>query len=148
MRGWTSPLENVCTSTVGSGWASVRLLWSYEIMPANTGKFVVANVWPGRVPVRNVPVSGPFNSLVNVRSGATLYVNDAWKLFEVAPQLWKGLSEWVTLTERPCRVPVPSPLKVRTPCTLNEKTNRPPIGIRSLVNPPSPARQVASPVKA
>src|SRR5712691_7606855 len=147
MRYWTSPLEYVITSTVGSSEASVRLLRSSEIRPVSDGKGSLVNVWPARPPVSTVPVTGPLTTM-NVRSGATVYVNDDWVSLEPAPPRVTGVSGWVTLTERLCAVPVPSPLKVRIPCVLDERVNLPSIGVRSTLNPGGSAtRQVPSPVE-
>ena len=74
----------------------------------------MVNVWPARVPVNTVPVTGPLLTAVTVRSGATVYVNDAWVSLDPAPPRVTGISGWVRLTERLCDAPVPSPLKVDT----------------------------------
>jgi len=67
---------------------------------------------------------------------------------ELAPPRVTGVSAWVTLTERLCTVPVPSPWKVRMPCVLDEKVNLPSIGVRLGLNPGGSAtRHVFSPVE-
>src|SRR5262249_58177219 len=107
----------------------------------------MVNVWPARVPVNTVPVTGPLLTTVTVRSGATVYVNDAWVSLDPAPPRVTGVSGWVRLTERLCDVPVPSPWKVRIPCVLDEKLNLPSIGVRFGLNPGGSAtRHVPSPV--
>jgi hypothetical protein len=100
-----------------------------------------------RLPVSSVPVTGPLTT-VTVRSGATVYVNDSLVSPELAPPRVTGVSGWVRLTERLCTVPVPSPLKVRVPCVLDEKVNLPSIGVRLGLNPGGSAtRHVPSPVE-
>src|SRR5262249_24955919 len=99
MREWTSPLEDVSPSTGGSSEASARLLRSRASRPVYPEKGSMVNVWPARVPVNTVPVTGPLLTTVTVRSGATVYVNDAWVSLDPAPPRVTGVSGWVRLTE-------------------------------------------------
>src|SRR5215467_13821600 len=147
MRLWTSPLEKVTISTVGSRVASVNVLPFCEIMPRDVGELEIVNVCPARGPVLIVPLSTPITSLVQLPSSFTVYVKEKLKSSE--PALWTFAGIVIPMDE-PLTVPVPSPLNVRMPSDVNDCPKEPSVGVKLGLNPgPGAAveRQATVPVK-